>query len=107
MDEGGESRGGKCTEGAVPRPGSGVHHFYNRPLANSGSRYFNLISREIEKGIILVCSGRGNEIPEHLVNLCHKDFPGSPMVKTLPSKAGVQDRIPGQEAKIPSASGPK
>ena len=45
--------------------------------------------------------------PEHLVNLCHKDFPGSPLVKTLPSKAGVQDRIPGQEAKIPNASGPK
>ena len=107
MDEEGESREGECTECSVPRPGSGVHHFYNRPVANSGLSYFNLISREIEKCIILVCSGRRNEIPEHLINLCYKDFPGSPLVKTLPSKAGVQDWIPGQEAKIPNASGPK
>ena len=94
VDEGGESEGGECSEGSVPRLGSGVPHFYNRPLVNHGSRSFNLISREIEKCIILVCSGRGNEIPKHLVNLCHKDFPGSPMIKTLPSK-------------IPNASGPK
>ena len=82
----------ECSEGSVPRLGSSVHHFYNRPLVNRGLHYFNLISREIEKCIILVHSGRGNEIPEHLVNLCHKDFPGSPMVKTLPSNTGVQDQ---------------
>ena len=29
------------------------------------------------------------------------------MVKTLPSNAGGEGSIPGQEAKIPHASGPK
>ena len=33
----------------------------------------------------------------------HKDFPGSPMVKTSPSNAGGVYLIPGQEAKIPHA----
>ena len=36
-----------------------------------------------------------------------RDFPGSPVVKTSPSNAGVADSIPGQGAKIPHASGPK
>ena len=34
-------------------------------------------------------------------------FPGSPVVKTLPSNAGGECSIPGQEAKIPHALGPK
>ena len=34
-------------------------------------------------------------------------FRGSPVVKTLPSNAGGEGSIPGQEAKIPHASGPK
>ena len=29
------------------------------------------------------------------------DFPGSPVVKTLPSNAGTASLIPGQGAKIP------
>ena len=32
------------------------------------------------------------------------DFPGSPMVKTLPSNAGAAGLIPGQGTKIPHAS---
>ena len=32
------------------------------------------------------------------------DFPGSPMVKTLPSNAGGAGLIPGQGTKIPHAS---
>ena len=36
-----------------------------------------------------------------------KDFPGSPVVKTSPSKAGDGDSILAWEAKIPNASGPK
>ena len=35
------------------------------------------------------------------------DFPGSPMVKTLPSNAGAAGLIPGQGTKIPHASWPK
>ena len=35
------------------------------------------------------------------------DFPGGPVVKTLPSNAGGVGSIPGWEAKIPHASGPK
>ena len=34
-------------------------------------------------------------------------FPGSPVVKTLPSNAGGEDSIPGQGAKTPHASQPK
>ena len=34
-------------------------------------------------------------------------FPGSPVVKTLPSNAGGEDSIPGQGAKTPEASQPK
>ena len=33
-----------------------------------------------------------------------RDFPGGPMVKTLPSNAGDVGLIPGREAKIPYAS---
>ena len=36
-----------------------------------------------------------------------KDFPGGPVVKTLPSNAGGAGSIPGQGANIPHASGPK
>ena len=35
------------------------------------------------------------------------DFPGGPMVKTLPSNAGIVGSIPGQGAKIPHVSWPK
>ena len=35
------------------------------------------------------------------------DFPGGPVVKTLPSNAGGAGSIPGQGAKIPHASWPK
>ena len=36
-----------------------------------------------------------------------RDFPDSPVVKTLPSNAGGAGWIPGWGAKIPHASGPK
>ena len=36
-----------------------------------------------------------------------RDFPGSPVVKTLPSNEGGTGLIPGWGAKIPHASGPK
>ena len=36
-----------------------------------------------------------------------RDFPGRPVIKTLPSNAGGVGSIPGQEAKIPHASWPK
>ena len=35
------------------------------------------------------------------------DFPGGPVVKTLPSNAGDAGLIPGRGAKSPHASGPK
>ena len=35
------------------------------------------------------------------------DFPGGPVVETLPSKAGGVGQTSGQEAKIPHASHPK
>ena len=35
------------------------------------------------------------------------DFPGSPVVKILPSNAGGEGSLPGQEAKIPHALWPK
>ena len=34
----------------------------------------------------------------------HRDFPGGPVVKTSPSKAGGAGSIPGRGAKIPRAS---
>ena len=36
-----------------------------------------------------------------------RDFPSSPVVKTLPSNAGGVDSVPGQGVNIPHASGPK
>ena len=36
-----------------------------------------------------------------------RDFPGIPVVKTLPSSAGGAGSIPGQRAKIPRALQPK
>ena len=35
------------------------------------------------------------------------DFPGTPVVKTLPSSAGGAGSIPGREAEIPCALEPK
>ena len=35
------------------------------------------------------------------------DFPGGPVVKTLPSNAGGEGSIPGWGAKIPHASWPE
>ena len=35
------------------------------------------------------------------------DFPGGPVVKTLPANAGGVDLIPGRTAKIPHAWSPK
>ena len=35
------------------------------------------------------------------------DFPGGPLVKTLPSNAGGVGSVPGQGTKIPHASSPK
>ena len=37
----------------------------------------------------------------------YRDFPGSPVVKILPSNAGGAGLIPGQGAKIPHALWPK
>ena len=36
-----------------------------------------------------------------------RDFPGGPVVKTLPSNAGGAGSIPGQGAKLPHALWPK
>ena len=38
-------------------------------------------------------------------NVILRDFPGGPVVKNLPSKAGVSDWIPGQGNKIPHTMG--
>ena len=40
-------------------------------------------------------------------NSISRDFPGGPVVKTLPSSAGGVGSIPGQEVKISHASQPK
>ena len=43
-----------------------------------------------------------------LLKNCHLwDFPGSPVVKSLPSNAGGAGSIPGQGPKIPLALQPK
>ena len=34
-----------------------------------------------------------------------RDFPGDPVIKNLPSNAGDMGSIPGQETKIPHATG--
>ena len=34
-----------------------------------------------------------------------RDFPGGPVVKNLPSKAGDADSIPGQGTKVPCVTG--
>ena len=34
--------------------------------------------------------------------MCSRDFPGRPVVTTLPSSAGVAGSIPGPGAKIPA-----
>ena len=48
----------------------------------------------------------GDLIPENKM-WQNGDFPGGPVVKTLPSNAGVAGSIPGRGAKIPHASRPK
>ena len=40
-------------------------------------------------------------------NITFWDFPGGPVVRTLPSSAGGAGSIPGQGAKIPHALWPK
>ena len=40
-------------------------------------------------------------------NSSARDFPGGPVVKTLPSIAGIAGSIPGQGAKISHAFWPK
>ena len=40
-------------------------------------------------------------------NFHFRGFPGSPVVKTLPSKSGGVGLIPGQRAKLQHASQPK
>ena len=39
--------------------------------------------------------------------LLYRDFPGSPVIKTLPSNARGAGSIPGRATKIPHASWPK
>ena len=56
--------------------------------------YFN-------KSIITTCRGEGKKSKNP------GDLPGSPVVKTLPSKTGDEDSVPGQRAKILHASQPK
>ena len=46
------------------------------------------------------------EAKTEVKNTCG-DFPGGPVVKTLPSNAGGAGLIPGQGAKIPHALWPK
>ena len=58
-----------------------------------------------EKAWGLILLGQTHPI---LNNECQKhgsDFPGGPVVKNLPANAGETCLIPGQEAKIPHASG--
>ena len=47
----------------------------------------------------------GSALYSHIIIII--DFPGSPVVKTLPSNAGGADSIPRRGAKIPHASRPK
>ena len=42
------------------------------------------------------------ELPQEIKN---RDFPGGPVVKNLPSKAGDAGSIPGQGTKIPHGAG--
>ena len=43
----------------------------------------------------------------YIFKICSRDFPGSPVVKTLHSSARGTGLIPGQGTKIPHASQPK
>ena len=47
------------------------------------------------------------EIENWVLKVLTRDFPGGPVVKTSPSNAGGAGSIPGRQAKIPHASGPK
>ena len=42
-----------------------------------------------------------------ITHLSKRDFPGGPVVETLPSNGQGADLIPGQRAKIPQALQPK
>ena len=42
-----------------------------------------------------------------MIQTYNRDFPGHPVIKTLPSKEGCMGSIPGWGAKIPHALGPK
>ena len=53
------------------------------------------------------CSDQGMRAVHTVKNLALRDFPGGPVVKTLPSNAGGVGSIPGLGTKIPHASQPK
>ena len=46
-----------------------------------------------------------NRNQNQCLNVQHRDFPGSPVVKNPPYNAGDGGLIPGQGAKIPHAAG--
>ena len=76
------------------------------PLERSRHTIFRLYTGP---GIIHVLSSQGGKIlyyTDHQEE-CPWDFPGGPVVKTLPSNAGGVGSIPGQTARIPHASQPK
>ena len=57
-----------------------------------------------------MCSNEDPVLPNKFLKLKKiivRDFPGGPVVKTLPSNAGGQGSIPGQGVKIPHTSWPK
>ena len=43
----------------------------------------------------------GGDLYSYNLNLIYEDFPGGPVVKTLPSDAGSASSVPGWEDKIP------
>ena len=43
------------------------------------------------------------DLYSHNLNIIYEDFPGGPVVKTLPSSGGSASSVPGWEAKIPYA----
>ena len=50
---------------------------------------------------------RMDEQIRHFKRRINRDFPGGPVVETLPSRAQGVSSIPGQGTKIPHASWPK
>lgn len=63
--------------------GNSMHLLHNISLTKYWSYDFNLTSREMKKRIILVCSGRGNIIAEHLVSLFHRLPSGHQILSSL------------------------